>query len=183
MNRHLSSITEKLILAIGKIFDSDGMNFRHEILQEKSLILPSLTVKKYKKYTDRGLWRSPFENATITKSQKITIDHTVALKEAWISGACLWDEKKREDFFHSDQFGQLSLLTKKMNIKKGSKAPSSWLPDDPRWAEKFVYDWISIKHHWNLAADNKEWHFLSVFVGKDFLESFPSLNKPNYACN
>ena len=47
---------------------------------------------------DSGSWYSPYEGETFTDPQDIDIDHMVALKESWRSGAHAWTTEERQDF-------------------------------------------------------------------------------------
>ena len=42
-----------------------------------------------------GRWYSAYDGQTVTNAADIEIDHVVALKEAWDSGAFAWDDARR----------------------------------------------------------------------------------------
>ena len=42
-----------------------------------------------------GQWFSAYDGQTVTNAADVEIDHVVALKEAWDSGAFAWDDARR----------------------------------------------------------------------------------------
>lgn len=53
----------------------------------------------------RGRWVSPYDGATWTNPSDVDIDHRVALKEAWESGARSWTAANRQRFANDVAYG------------------------------------------------------------------------------
>lgn len=107
-----------------------------------------------------GLWQSPFESFSTTESSEITVDHLVALKEAWVSGASNWSSDRRDQFFNDLDFEySLSLMSKSLNSEKGWNDPASWLPEQS--VCDYVVRWVMVKYRWGLSIDQEEKTILS----------------------
>jgi hypothetical protein len=104
-----------------------------------------------------GDWYSTYDNLTETFPSDIDIDHTVALKEAWDSGAWSWTPQQRTDFAN-DLTDDRSLIavTDNSNQSKGANDPSNWLPPHQPAVCRYLADWISVKARWNLSMDQSE---------------------------
>jgi hypothetical protein len=104
-----------------------------------------------------GTWVSPYDGVTITAASALQIDHVVALKEAWDSGAWAWSPAKRHAFAN-DTVDPRTLRAASIatNQDKGDKDPSNWLPPDPADVCAFVADWVEIKVRWTLTMDPSE---------------------------
>ena len=102
-----------------------------------------------------GLWQSPFESFSTTLSSEITVDHLVALKEAWVSGASSWTPERRDHFFNDLDFEySLSLMSKSLNSEKSWFDPASWLPEQS--VCDYVVRWVAVKYRWGLSVDQEE---------------------------
>jgi hypothetical protein len=104
-----------------------------------------------------GTWRSPYDGANVTSASALQIDHVVALKEAWDSGAWAWSPAKRHAFAN-DVVDPRTLRAASIasNQDKGDKDPSNWLPSDPADVCSFLADWVEIKVRWGLSMDTSE---------------------------
>ncbi|TSA54789.1 MAG: HNH endonuclease [Actinobacteria bacterium] len=136
--------------------DGDGCDSREQVLKRDSVTLPQ--VDPYKCKVIAGDWVSPYDGAKWSDPTDIDIDHVVALKEAWDSGAWAWSSATRKAYAN-DTSDRRTLLavTDSVNQQKSDKDPSNWIP--PRKSDICVYlgDWISIKARWNLSMDQSEW--------------------------
>lgn len=104
---------------------------------------------------ETGYWQSEYESFSTSEASEITVDHLVALKEAWISGASEWPKERLERYFNDLGFEfSLSLMSKTLNGTKGSSDPSSWLP--ARAICEYVVRWVAVKYRWNLSVDDDE---------------------------
>jgi hypothetical protein len=104
-----------------------------------------------------GDWYSTYDNQTETFPSDIDIDHTVALKEAWDSGAWSWTPQQRTDFANDLTDGRsLIAVTDNSNQSKGANDPSNWLPPHQPAVCRYLADWISVKARWNLSMDQSE---------------------------
>lgn len=108
-----------------------------------------------------GDWLSLYDGRTWTDPTRLDVDHVVALKEAWQSGAAGWTVQQRQAFANelatADEAhtGQLQAVTDTVNSGKSDKDPAEWLPrgeDQCRYAT----EWVRIKQRWHLTADPAE---------------------------
>ena len=88
---------------------------------------------------------------------ELDVDHVVALKEAWDSGAGTWSATRRQAFANdlSDP-RTLVAVSATSNRSKGDRDPSNWLPPESDVCA-YVSDWVSIKYRWSLTMDESEW--------------------------
>lgn len=105
---------------------------------------------------DSGSWHSPYEGETFTDPQDIDIDHMVALKESWRSGAHAWTTEERQDFANDLETSQLWAVSASTNRAKGDADPADWLPPLESVHCDYVVSWIEVKHTWDLTVDPEE---------------------------
>lgn len=103
-----------------------------------------------------GSWYSAFDGETFTDAQDIDIDHMVALKEGWRSGAHAWSTEERQRFANDLDSSQLWAVSASSNRSKGDADPANWLPPLESAHCDYVVSWIEVKHVWNLSADPEE---------------------------
>lgn len=135
--------------------DGDGCNTREEVLIAESL--GAAQVDPYGCKVVAGDWFSVYDGATWVDPSDVDIDHVVALKEAWDSGAHGWSAARRRLFANdlSDPRA-LRAVTDNVNQSKGDADPSNWLPPRDGFVCTYVSDWIAIKAHWGLTMDESE---------------------------
>lgn len=105
-----------------------------------------------------GDWYSPYDGVTWTDPGEVEIDHVVALKEAWDSGAWSWDEARRHAYANDIVDPRtLRVVTTSVNLDKGDKDPSNWIPPDGADVCSYLADWVAIKARWGLSMDSSEW--------------------------
>ncbi len=104
-----------------------------------------------------GDWVSPYDGATWDTPSDVDIDHVVALKEAWDSGAWAWSASRRRAFANDLADPRtLRAVTDEVNQSKGDKDPSNWLPPlQSSWCS-YLADWVAIKARWQLTMDDSE---------------------------
>jgi hypothetical protein len=104
-----------------------------------------------------GDWYSTYDNQNITDPSLIDIDHVIALKESWDSGAHAWTPERREAFANdlSDP-SSLAAVTSTSNASKGARDPSNWIPSHQPAVCGYLADWVSIKARWKLNMDQSE---------------------------
>lgn len=135
--------------------DGDGCDTRQEVLRAESLEpvqsdpmgCPVLA----------GRWTSVYDGVTTGDPSELDIDHVVALKEAWDSGAWAWTPVQRIAFANDlTDPRTLVAVSASSNRSKGDRDPSNWLPpaEDPC---RYVADWVAIKARWGLSMDQSEW--------------------------
>ncbi len=107
-------------------------------------------------YPTSGSWYSYYDGVTRTSASQISIDHVVALAEAWRSGASSWTTSRREAFANDITGPQLIAVTTEVNSSKGDSDPSTWKP--PRTSAYCGYSkfWIHTKYRWGLSLQSSE---------------------------
>ena len=136
--------------------DGDGCDSREQVLKRDSVTLPQ--VDPYKCKVIAGDWVSPYDGARWSDPTDIDIDHVVALKEAWDSGAWAWSAATR-NAYANDTSDKRTLLavTDNVNQQKSDKDPSNWVPPLKSYLCTYLGNWISVKARWNLSMDKSEW--------------------------
>jgi hypothetical protein len=104
-----------------------------------------------------GEWLSIYDGITVTDPGGVQVDHVVALKEAWDSGAWEWSPQRRSDFANDlDDDRTLRAVTGAVNDAKGDADPSNWIPPNETAVCGYLADWIAIKARWQLSMDQSE---------------------------
>jgi hypothetical protein len=135
--------------------DGDQCDTRSEVLQRDS-ITPA-QVDPYGCTVVAGDWVSAYDGLTFTSPGDLEIDHVVALKEAWDSGAWAWTAETRIAYANDlSDTRTLRAVSVSTNRAKGDRDPSNWIPPDPNDVCPFIADWVSIKTRWNLSMDSSE---------------------------
>ena len=145
--------------------DNNGCSTRESVLRRDALVkFPARNASDSCKVTT-GIWLSVYDNKTLYKASDVDVDHVVALSEAWKSGASRWSPSKRKAFANdlSDP-RTLKAVTDYVNMKKGDKDPSKWLPSSAIAVCTYVSDWISIKLRWKLSIDRLEYNTLKTLL-------------------
>ena len=136
--------------------DGDRCNTREEVLIAESR--SPAQVDAYGCTVVAGDWVSPYDDRAHDDPSDLDIDHVVALKEAWDSGAHSWTSTQRERFANdiSDPRALIA-VTSGVNRSKSDKDPSQWLPPNADYVCTYVSDWIAVKSAWGLSMDQSEW--------------------------
>ena len=146
--------------------DGNGCDTREEVLKRDSVSKPQ--VDPYRCYVVAGDWYSPYDGAKLSDRGDVDIDHVVALKEAWDSGAWAWTESQRKAYAN-DMTDQRTLIavTDRVNVSKSDKDPSNWMP--PLRSEWCTYlgDWMSVKARWSLSMDQSEFGRIKNLLASD----------------
>ncbi len=102
-------------------------------------------------------WIDPYTHQEIHDANKIQIDHVVPLKEAYVTGAWQWSNKKKCTYanFIKNDFHLLSVLGNE-NSKKGDRSPERYLPPDTVYICKYLSNWLKIKAIWDLKISINE---------------------------
>jgi hypothetical protein len=143
--------------------DNDGCNTRDEVLQRDSLV-PAQVASPCQVIA--GRWLSAYDNQTVTDPNALDVAHTVALSEAWDSGASSWATGRLVAFGNDlDDARSLRAITRNVNADKGGKDPAEWLPPHQPAVCQYLADWIAIKARWGLSMDQAEHDRISSEVG------------------
>jgi hypothetical protein len=145
--------------------DGDCQSTRAEVLIVESRVPVTFTSSNHCTVA-RGRWLSPWDYATWTNASDVEIDHLVALKEAWESGARIWGPVNRQRFANDLYAYTLDAITDNLNASKGDRDPAEWLPAGPTARCIYAIHWVQVKYRWRLSVDGTERAVLaSLFAG------------------
>lgn len=109
-----------------------------------------------------GDWLSTYDSLFWTSPADLDIDHVVALKEAWDSGASLWSTARRTAFANDlTDRRTLVAVTDTVNASKGDRDPAEWLPPTNGYLCGFIASWLAIKARWGLSIDTAEYNAIN----------------------
>lgn len=134
--------------------DGDGCDTREEVLLRDAVKSPSIGSGCN---VGAGLWYSVYDAVWLDDARQLQVDHVVALKEAWDSGARDWDRSRRVAF-GNDLTSPLSLISvsSSSNQAKGDADPSNWLPSNADDVCRYIAAVVAIKSTWGLSMDESE---------------------------
>jgi uncharacterized protein DUF1524 len=132
--------------------DHDGCNTRAEVLivESRVRVTPGAGCR-----ITRGKWYSWYDGKTWTLASDVDIDHVVALKETWKSGARSWTAANRQRYANDLDFSwTLDAVTDDVNASKGDRDPTQWLPALSKCT--YAIHWVAVKYRWRLTVDSAE---------------------------
>ena len=133
--------------------DQDGCSTRSEVLIQESRTTP----RTGSGCSVTGSWRSAYDGVTTTHASTFDIDHVVALKEAWDSGAWAWTPARRQDYANDlGDSRSLRAVSAASNRSKSDKDPAQWLPPLRSFRCTYATEWIVVKVRWTLSVDSAE---------------------------
>ena len=136
--------------------DGDGCDAREQVLRRDAIGFAQ--VDGFRCFVVEADWRSPYDGVMTSDRTSVDIDHVVALKEAWDSGAWAWSEARRLAFANDTSDSRtLRAVSSRSNRVKSDRDPSNWMPQLASYWCTYVGDWISIKARWSLSMDESEW--------------------------
>jgi hypothetical protein len=103
-----------------------------------------------------GTWTSAYDGVVVTKAGELDIDHTVALAEAWRSGADKWTDEQREKFANDLGGLQLIAVTASSNRSKGDQDAAKWKPPVQAYWCTYARAVVSVKTIYSLTVDEAE---------------------------
>lgn len=129
--------------------DKDGCNTRAEVLMR------DMTREIVRDEASGGCLvlagnlRDPYstDNAFVEASS-VDVDHTVALADAWRSGAWSWSDAERRAFVNDRT--NLVAAGASVNRSKGDRGPDEWLPPDYRDVCTYIDRYRTIKNKYDL---------------------------------
>jgi hypothetical protein len=133
--------------------DGDGLDTRAEVLIDESKVKVTISYRIVR----TGEWLSLYDHVTWTNGSDVDIDHVVALSEAWKSGAHAWSSARRLAF--ANDLGvawALRAVTDNVNMSKGDRDPSSWIPPYRGAICTYLVGWVAVKLRWGLSVDARE---------------------------
>ena len=133
--------------------DGEGCDTRDEVLIAESLMTPRIRSG----CAVAGSWRSVYDGVTTTRPSSFDIDHVVALKEAWDSGAWRWTSARRRAYANDlGSAGSLRAVSAASNRAKGDRDPAEWLPPLTGFRCAYATGWVIVKVRWSLSVDTAE---------------------------
>lgn len=104
-----------------------------------------------------GTWNDPYTAAQLVSANDIQIDHVVALKNAYMTGAHEWNQAKRCLYanYMGNKFHLLS-VDGPQNLKKSDLSPAGYTPPNKKFVCEFIKDWLNIKLIWSLRVTPTE---------------------------
>lgn len=151
------------LFAEGADEDGDGCRTRQEVLIQESTVEPVIGSN----CSVSGQWLSAYDGVHSTDPGALEVDHVVALKEAWVSGAWAWTPAQRAAF--ANDLGDprsLNAVTSASNQAKSDKDPAKWVPTEAAFQCTYISDWIAVKWRWNLAVDQAEKDALTSWLAR-----------------
>lgn len=105
----------------------------------------------------KGLWHDPYTGTQFRLKTALQIDHVVALKNAYVSGAHAWPQERRCTYanYMGNAFHLLAVSAHE-NMSKGAQGPEDYLPPNEFFHCDYVGIWMRIKAIWNLQATAAE---------------------------
>lgn len=107
-----------------------------------------------------GLLADPYSGADIAfergplSSEKVQVDHVVALTDAWHKGARTWDAARREAFANDPL--NLLVVDGALNQQKGDGDASAWLPPNEAFRCAYVARQVGVKYTYGLRVTSTE---------------------------
>ena len=99
-----------------------------------------------------GDWDDSYTDLNYYKASEIQIDHVVALKNAYMTGAHNWDYLKRCLYanFLGNKFHLLPVSGHE-NERKGDRSPREYIPPNRNYTCQYLRNWLEIKYVWKLS--------------------------------
>lgn len=145
---------DRALFVEGLDVDENGCRTRQEVLIAESAV-PATIISTC--VVTAGDWTSPWDLLRTLNPAELEMDHLVALKETWVSGAFQWTRDQRAAYANDLEIPQtLSMLTSALNSSKSDKDPARWLPPQTSTHCKYVQDWVIVKWRWHLTIDPAE---------------------------
>ena len=135
--------------------DSRGCNTRARVLERDSTLPVQVTYPGCNVLA--GRWVDSYTGTAYENPADVSIDHLVALKEAYSSGASSWSPEMMVALANDvDRRGALRVIGGSGNASKGDKDPAEWKPPlQAAWAD-YARSWAATKVAYGLTADQAE---------------------------
>lgn len=134
--------------------DSTCLDTRGLVLQRDSL--GEIEIGKNCR-VQSGAWNDDYSGQKFYSASDIQIDHVVALKNAYMTGASEWSSAER--CLYANYLGNnyhLKSVSGYENLKKGDKSPREYIPPFKEYVCSYLLNWLKIKRIWNLKLTPKE---------------------------
>ncbi|MBP3089049.1 HNH endonuclease [Corynebacterium sp. sy017] len=150
-------------------FGHNGCDTRNDILH-RDLTNVVLKPRTHDCVVLSGKLHDPYSAKEITftrgqgTSERVQIDHIVALADAWYSGAYMWNEQQRRTFANDP--ANLLATTQQENEEKKAKTIDKWLPSNKDFHCQFARDIVAIKNKYQLSVSEQEHRALKKVLGR-----------------
>jgi hypothetical protein len=134
------------------ISQGGGCDTRAVVLKDESL---TATTQNINCTVETGKWFSYYNATTYKKASAVQIDHTVPVKNVWISGAWRWTQATRVRYYNDLRDARTLVAVDSFdNESKGDQDPTTWLPS--RGKCRYVRHWTAVKTRWHLTVTSAE---------------------------
>ncbi len=135
--------------------DTRGCDTRARVLQRDSTVPVQVESSGCKVVA--GRWVDSSTGTTYERAADVSIDHVVALKEAYVSGASSWSAATLSAFGNDvDRVEALQVIGGSGNASKGDKDPAEWRPPLRSSWPGYARSWLVVKVAYGLTADQAE---------------------------
>lgn len=137
----------------------NGCDTRNDILR-RDLVNVEIKPDTNGCVVQSGTLHDPYTGTTIEfrrgrgTSQKVQIDHVVALSDAWQKGAQGWDEATRRNFANDP--ANLQATDGPTNEQKGDGDAATWLPPNKSYRCTYVSRIVAVKAEYGLWVTQAE---------------------------
>jgi hypothetical protein len=143
--------------------DGNGCDTRNEVLIAESLTPVTVGADCW---ISGGSWVSAYDGLSSADPTAMEIDHVVALKEAWDSGAATWTADRRQAYANDLGDGRsLRAVSASSNGDKSERDPADWLPTVTSFHCTYATEWVAVKARWRLSVDAAERTRLQSILG------------------
>lgn len=94
------------------------------------------------------------QDTTKQQSSPIDIDHVVAIKDAWESGAASWSQDQRVAFANDPD--NLLAVSGSANRAKGDQSFDEWVPQNMAYRCEYAQKQVAVKARYNLGVTPRE---------------------------
>ena len=136
--------------------DNDGCDTRQEVLA-RDFTHPRFDAAKPCRLVG-GVLHDPYTGNIMSFTKppgaKVQIDHVVALKDAWLSGAWKWNREQRRRYANDP--GVLLAVDGPANQEKGADSIDLWQPENRAYRCAYARKQIDVKYRWALSVTASE---------------------------
>ena len=135
--------------------DSRGCTTRARVLIRDSTVPAQVAYPGCKVLA--GRWIDSYTGTAYEDPTKVSIDHLVPLKQAWVSGAATWPAARLVAFGNDvERVEALKVIGGSGNASKGDKDPAKWMPPLRSAWPAYARAWLTVKVAYGLTADQAE---------------------------
>lgn len=138
-------------------------NTRAEVLRRESTV--PVTMNPNGCTVKSGRWDDPYTGRAYTSASDLQIDHFVPLKNAYVSGADKWNDKKRCLYanYMGNEFHLLAVFGRE-NTRKSDRSPDGYMPPNRAYQCQYLAQWLKVKMIWSLGLTPPEKAAIETFV-------------------